>query len=93
MAFRFLHVGFGPNMVTSEQRVALENTLNEATDWYRYHGNSYILWTSQSPKTWSEKIRATKGSETSNFVIFPINVDEKWGYHQKAIWEWLEKQR
>lgn len=93
MAFKFLHVGFGPDTVTSTQRVELEKTLNEATDWYRYHGNSYILWTSQLPKTWSDKIRATAGLEAASFIIFPIDVGEKWGYQQKSVWEWLEKQR
>jgi len=91
---RFLHIGFGDIVPTKELNAALENVFNEAPDWARYTPTTWVLWTAQSPKVWAEKIRAVPGLPPSaSFVIFPIQASEKWGYHQKWFWEWLEKIR
>jgi hypothetical protein len=89
---RFLNVGF-VQPIGPEQRQALEIVLNEATDWLRYSSLSYLLWTSQSPQVWTDKIRATPGMESHSFLIAPIDMGEKWGIQQKWIWEWIEKSR
>lgn len=91
--FQFLHIGFDLKTATNEQIKALQNTFNEATDWIRYTGNSWVLYTSQTPQVWTNKIRSTPGVENASFIIVPISASEKWGIHQKWVWEWFEKVR
>ena len=91
---RFLHVGFGDVVPTKELTDALEKVFNEAPDWARYTPTTWILWTTQTPQAWAEKIRATPGLPTSaSFLIVPIEADKRWGYHNKWFWEWLQKHR
>jgi hypothetical protein len=91
---RYLHVGIGGITPTVAQTEALQNTFNEAVDWMRYAPNCWILYTSQSPNTWTDKIRQTPGiPSTVLMVIVPIKAEEKWGLHQKWVWEWFDKKR
>jgi hypothetical protein len=91
--YQFLHVGFDAQVNKTDQIKALENTFDAAIDWLRYSANCWIVYTSQSPQTWTDRIRSTPGVEDAAFLIVPILITEKWGIEQQWIWDWMEKTR
>jgi hypothetical protein len=92
--FEFLHVGFSNVVATEELNNALKVVFDNATDWARYGGTNWILYTNQTPATWLANIQTVTALPAGfNVLIVPIDASRKWGLHQKWLWDWLAKPR
>jgi len=84
---KFLHVaiGFAEKEVGFEQ---IQKLFVEA-GWARYAPNCWLIHTTESPTSVANRIRNVCAQNDSIFVC-EVNIDNRYGYLQKEIWNWLE---
>ena len=87
---RFLHVAFAFRGAPRTKEFA--DIFNQAPDWLRYAPNCWILWTSNSPEMWAERVKPLLSDEES-VLIFRMDLSERYGYLPKSAWDWLQKDR
>jgi hypothetical protein len=70
-------------------RASLENVLNEADDWFRYHEVCYVVETMQSPAEWRKKLDSII---KPNGRLFICKFDETHyhGWMAKQFWDWYQ---
>lgn len=67
----------------------LYNVLKSAEGWWHYLESTWILRTSQSLSSWSDKIMNTI-DENDSFIIVDITKSDRNGWLDKKAWEWLK---
>ena len=86
----FLHIYISQkNGVTSEQ---VEAQLNLSIDWYRYAGNSYVVYTTSNIEKWMGRLKPLVESD-GRLLIFEIKVHSRNGWMTQDFWDWLKKPR
>jgi hypothetical protein len=70
----------------------LERTFNEAQDWLRFSTGVYFLFTSQTPRTWYERIKDTEGMPSSfSVLVAPADLSERSGQNTDRVWSWIKR--
>lgn len=90
MTGKFLHIGFRWGTVVKEKE--LEAVFNYATDWLKYAPNCWILWTTTDPAGWWERIKPHV-TEKDRVLICEININNRQGWLEPWIWDWIKKPR
>lgn len=71
---------------------SLEQTFNKAKDWLRFSTGIYFLFTSQTPRTWFERIQATRDMPSSySVLIAPVDLSQRSGQNTNKVWDWIKK--
>jgi hypothetical protein len=71
---------------------SLETTFNRAKDWLRYGTGVYFLFTSQTPRTWYERIKQTPDLPSSfSVLIAPVDLSERSGQNTQRVWDWIKR--
>lgn len=86
----FLHIHIAPKSGVSAEKV--EEQLNLAVDWYRYTGNSYVVYTTSNVEKWMGRLKPLVDSG-GRLLIFEINVNRRNGWMPQDFWDWLKKPR
>lgn len=86
----FLHIHIVPKNGVSSERV--EEQLNLAVDWYRYTGNTYVVYTTSDIEKWMGRLQPLVESD-GRLLIFEVNVRRRNGWMPKDFWDWLKKPR
>lgn len=87
---RFLHFGF--HFIGAAKVAQLNAVFDQAPDWLRYSGNCWIVRTDKSADWWANQLKPSLGPQDS-LLIFQVNLKTRWGFADKWIWEWIDKQR
>jgi hypothetical protein len=91
MATHFLHVAFyfadGDNKIST-----LKPIFKKALDWCRYAPNCWIVYTSSPVERWYRRLRPYITDEDGLFIV-EINLEERQGWLNRSIWDWLDKDR
>lgn len=74
---------------TGVTRDAVDNALNEAEDWVRYHNTCYVIQTTNTAKYWSDKLSPLVG-ETGHLFVCKLDAEKFYGRMAKTFWEWYE---
>src|SRR4051812_39701620 len=95
--FRFVHLGMNPGVLIFGLHTAVEQHLSSLpnTDWYRYAGQNYVVWTNlplmdlvqgfqQHPTLKNVSVLATEFSSV---------VGSYAGFMPKEFWDWFNKPR
>ena len=61
-------------------------------DWMRYAPNCWIVYTYVDASEWFRRIKPHV-SDRDKFLICELNVEDKQGWMDKWVWEWLNKER
>ena len=63
-----------------------------AVDWLRYAPYCWIVYTSDSPYTWVERLRPLMGAD-ENVLIFELNYSNYYGWTSDLVRKWLHTPR
>jgi hypothetical protein len=86
---RFLHVGF--NFRSGPTKVAeLEALFNNATSWYRYAPNCWILWTNGTALSWYNFLAPHITKDDYMFIV-ELNMRNYYGWLPKNAWDWIKE--
>lgn len=70
-------------------RASLMEKLDLAIDWIEISGDTWLLWTSSSPKRWMDRLRRIlEGAAT--FVVVEINAGNRAGVMHEQIAKFLQ---
>ena len=69
---------------------AWEQRFNNATDWYRYSPNCWLLWTSGTPQSWFEYLKPHVASSASSSPISG-RTSGFVGSLPQGAWVWIAK--
>ena len=87
---KFLHIYIDrmPN-VTRDQ---VEEKMNLAKDWFRYHDKVYIIYTTSDVDKWHARLGDLVKPDGSLFIC-RLDITDRNGWMKKNFWEWLKKPR
>lgn len=80
-----------PRIVPTDSRI--EEILNNATDWYRYADNCWLLYTNSDAAKWYSRLKDVVTVNNGNIFIVRVDVTDRQGWMPKQLWEWLRKDR
>lgn len=91
--YRLLHLGvnFRKKSPTSGEIDEIQEVLNKARDWYRYAPNCWLIYTSQPPAVWKNRLREVPCMAEVLMLIAPIDLSERSGWLTKDTWDWIKK--
>ena len=69
-----------------------EKKMNLAVDWYRYHDNAYVVYTTSSVDKWQERLLEFVKDDGILFIC-ELNIEQRSGFMNTAFWDWLKKDR
>lgn len=85
---RFLHLGIhfksGKVKATELQPYFDAN----CTDWLRYSGNCWVLYTNKSADVLTDGLRKLL-DPSDEFVFLEVKINTHWGINQQWIWDWM----
>lgn len=70
----------------------LEPVFNQATDWFRYAPNCWLLWTSGTPDSWYPHVR-DQIKDSDYLLIVEVSPNQLRGWLPRAAWDWMRKYR
>jgi hypothetical protein len=92
--FGFLHLGVSFAATDgAAERVAIEQVLDKARDWFRYAPNCWLIYTSRSAKSWQDDILKLPGMKSHTLFICEVNIQNRSGWLYPSTWEWIDKSR
>lgn len=70
-------------------REALQEVLNEAADWFRYHETCYVVETTESPQEWRKRLNPIVNPQGRLFIC---KFDETHynGWMATDFWKWYQ---
>jgi hypothetical protein len=81
----FYHVTVVPrDGVTREE---IEAVLNHAIDWYRYHVNCWIIYTTSTHEEWYARLEPLVKAE-GKLLICKVEYSSTQGWVSKQFWDW-----
>lgn len=84
----FFHIYVAPkDDVTREQ---VEEKLNKAVDWFRYHANAYVVYTTSDVDTWMKRLKDLVEPDGSLFIC-KLDPRVTNGWMTDEFWEWMNK--
>ncbi len=95
---KYLHISFyfPPSLSEMEAQHRIQPIINTADDWLKYAPNCWIVWTSDTPEQWYQKLAADPELR-NKCSIFVLKVDlspaNRAGQLQQWAWDWLAKPR
>ncbi len=90
---RLVHVGFNFENVETPIK-QLEATFNKASDWLRYGGQNWIIYTGLELDEWRDRINKVKGIGDKDVSFLLIEFGDYFsGYLTNSEWKWLNKKR
>lgn len=93
-SFGFLHLAVNfEGTDGAAERAVIEQALNKAKDWLRYGPDCWLIYTSRSPKSWSEDLMGLAGMKQHTFFICEVNIKNRSGWLQRSAWDWINKTR
>jgi hypothetical protein len=87
---QFLHIAF--NWSGEPKITELKPVFDQAIDWIRYAPNCWIVWTSNGPDKWYERLKPHLGTSDHMFIC-SIDMNTRSGWLPKTTWEWITKTR
>jgi hypothetical protein len=94
---RFVHVTlYFSELIPNEIFLKIKGTLAALSDdWVKYGRDSWILYTTETPKTLYQKllIGVPELKQHSIFTFYFDNNNETSGQMEKWVWEWFKKPR
>lgn len=66
----------------------LYEVLKTAPSWYHIMESCWLLYTTETPSQWFEKVRS-KIDQNDNIFIVDISNKSRQGWMNKAAWDWL----
>ena len=82
-----LAIGFKDKPVEAS---TVQDTFPSAAGWARYAPNCWIISTSATATTIAEGVRKVC-KDTDNIFIAAVNLQDRDGYLQQEIWDWIKK--
>ena len=76
--------------VPGRDYVKLYEVLKSADGWWHHLKSTWIISTTDSVNTWTEKIRAVM-DENDRFIIVDITEKTNNGWLPKNAWEWINE--
>lgn len=91
---QFLHLAVSfENPSTGPSVKAVEEVLNQASDWIRYAPNCWLIYTTNKPSIWHDRLFALPGMKNQTYFICQVDVTARSGFLRKATWDWIQKDR
>jgi hypothetical protein len=93
----FLHIAF--HAIAGNEGLGLslklQPIIETADDWTRYSFNCWIVWTSETPDQWYEKLRTVPEMATVSFLILKVDLSpaSRSGQCVPWMWDWFSKPR
>ena len=87
---KFINIFINPKKGVTKENI--EKKMNLAIDWYRYHDNGYIVFTTSDVNKWQERLLEFVKDDGSLFIC-ELNTSNRSGFMTTAFWDWLKKDR
>lgn len=88
---RLLHVSFTVVFLSPEDQQAIESVLSTGWDWLRYGSNCWLLFASEPPATWVEKLMPINSAMRGSFGFLVTEFDDYAGMLDQRVWDWLNR--
>ncbi|MHA2219416.1 MAG: hypothetical protein ACXACY_26190 [Candidatus Hodarchaeales archaeon] len=90
MKVQFLHISFDVKEKYDEEK--LRKKFDLALDWIHYAPGCWIVRTTSSAEKWYQRIKPVVGPKNL-FLIVKIDLEERYGWMPKWVWEWIKQYR
>jgi len=71
-----------------EEYKDLYELFKSADGWWHYLESTWLIDTTQSPKEWSDRIKALLG-DGDHFIVIEITGQKRQGWLPKKAWQWI----